>query len=140
MSSQKEYMAADLRGPLDVWVPTGRTGQFGPIPHCQVVALNLTASGVAQQFDLSASGFFGALNYTERFVRMIPESTGHIWYLWSVATGSKVDNTKTGGQTGVAAFLPSLTYTDELPAGQFLVIQPQGTGIVRLWITNRANV
>lgn len=136
MSSEKQYMAADLRGPQNVWIPTGRPI---PNPECEIVALNLTASGVSQVFDMNGTGAFGGSRWQKKFLRMIPESTGHIWYMWSSATGT-VDNSKTGGQSGVAALLPSLTYTDELPAGRYLIIQPQGTGIVRVWVTNRENV
>lgn len=134
MSAEKQYMAADLRGPLDVWVPTG--AHKPPPPQCEIVAL-VVASGVAQQFDLSAPGFFGGPKFERKFVRMISETAGNCYYFWSAATGSVLNSAATGGGTGVCAFLPSQVYTDELPAGQYLLIQPQNAGVVRVWVTNR---
>lgn len=143
--SEKEYLAADLRGPLNTWISTATglvpTGTIPiprnkPLPACDIVAL-VVPSGVSKQFDLQATGFFGGAHYHTRFIRMIPESSGDIYYAWAVATGTTIDKNATGGATGVCAFLPSKTYTDELPAGRFLVIQPSTSGVVRLWITNR---
>lgn len=140
MSSHKEYLAADLRGPHLTWRSTGTGAASGvraePLPGCEIVALNLTASGVFQQFDLQATGFFGTDKYMNRFVRIVSESAGNIWYGWANATGLIVDKNATGGGTGVAGFLASGDTSDELPAGRYIVIQPTGVGIVRVWITN----
>ncbi len=141
----KLEMSADLRGPLNTWVSTATTmvpsGQSlpprdKPVPGCQIVAL-LVAAGVSQQFDLTQTGLFGDSMYQAKFVRMISESAGNFHYAWSIQTGTAIDRTATGGATGVAAFWPSLTPLDELPAGQFLNIQAASAGIIRLWITNR---
>jgi hypothetical protein len=151
MSSEKEYMAADLRGPLNTWVSTATsmmatgasppggaalTVRDQPLPACQIVAL-VVASGVSQQFDLQATGFFGSTAYLGRFIRAVPESCGDTWYAWASATGTSIDKNATGGATGVAAFIPSKTYSDELPAGRYLLLQPTNAGVFRLWITNR---
>ena len=40
------------------------------------------------------------------------------------------------GQVENPAFLAAGDKSDELPAGQYLVIQPTAVGIVRVWITN----
>lgn len=142
--NEKLYMAADLRGPRSVWDSTSTnvaTGagliphKYAP-PHAEIVSLVIT-TGVSQQFDLQATGFFGDALYQQTFVRMISESAGDIWYAWHRTTGVKVDFTATGGATGVGAFLPSKTYTDELPAGRYLSVQSILNGVVRLWITNR---
>lgn len=144
MSTEKQYQAADLRGPVNVWISTATsvaTGQIQPRqnpPICEIVAL-LVASGVSQQFDLTQTGMFGSTNFTSRFVRLISETAGNIHYAWQTQTGVTIDRNATGGGTGVAAFLPSLTYSDELPGGQYLAIQPATGGIVRLWITNRTD-
>lgn len=143
----KSYMAADLRGPLNVCYSTATSISTGinqpgardePMPAVQIVAL-LVASGVSQQFDLQATGFFGSAKYQERFVRMISETAGAFHYAWAQATGASIDRTATGGGTGVAAWWPSATPTDELPAGRWLNIQPASSGIIRLWITNRSD-
>jgi len=143
--SEIEYQAADLRGPVNTWVSTasGMGAPTGPnqvrtraLPSCEIVAL-LCASGVSQQFDLQATGFFGDAMYSGKFVRMIGESTGDAHYAWATSTGCAIDRTATGGATGVAAFLASRTATDELPGGRFLLVQPSTTGIFRVWITNR---
>jgi hypothetical protein len=144
MSSEKEYMAADLRGPLNTWfstatgVATGATAmpREQPLPACQIVAL-VVASGISTQFDLSQSGYFGSNHYQEKFVRMISESAGDMYYAWAQVTGTSITGAATAGQTGVAAFLPSRTYTDELPAGRFLTLQGTSSGVFRIWITNR---
>lgn len=141
MSSEKELKAADLRGPLLTWRSTATGASTGvraeTLPGCEIIALNLTASGVSQQFGpLGASGLFGNDKYLSRFVRMISESAGNIWYGWANSTGLLVDKNATGGGTGVSAFLASGDKTDELPAGQYIVIQPTTPGIVRVWITN----
>lgn len=141
MSSHKEYLAADLRGPLLTWRSTATGAATGvraeTPPGCEIVALNLTASGVAQQFGpLGATGLFGNDKYLQRFVRIISESAGNIWYGWANSTGLLVDKNATGGGTGVAAFLASGDKSDELPAGQYIVIQPTSVGLVRIWITN----
>lgn len=133
-------MAADLRGPSLTWRSTATGSASGarnnPLPGCEIVALSLSASGVSQQFDLSASGMFGNDAYVDRFVRIISESAGNIWYGWARATGLLVDKNATGGGTGVAGFLASGDKSDELPAGRYIVIQPTAVGIVRIWITN----
>jgi hypothetical protein len=158
--SEKQYMAADLRGPLNVWQSSATaiaTAMFGcpspsgiavvPRQEPQILAVNV-ASGVSQQIDLSPSGgfgpsggstgsWFGSSLYQEKFVRMIPESCGDTWYAWAAATGTQIDKNATGGATGVCAFLPSKVSTDELPAGRYLNLQPANSGIFRIWITNR---
>lgn len=143
--SDKQYLAADLRGPVNTWVstatgmgaPTGPNQvRARPLPSCEIVAL-LCSSGVSQQFDLQATGFFGDELYKEKFVRMIGETTGDVHYAWTTSTGCTIDRTATGGATGVSAYLVSKTATDELPGGRFLVVQPATTGILRVWITNR---
>jgi hypothetical protein len=134
MSSDKEYMAADLRGPYTVNTPTGPHG-FRP-PLTAICVCSLGASGVAQQFDLQATGMFGGDHYRGRFVRMISETAGDLWYAWAGVTGAIVDHTVAGGGTGACAYLPALTPTDELPSGQFLVIQARGQGVVRIWLTS----
>lgn len=140
MSSHKEYLSADLRGPHLTWRSTATGAATGvrnnPLPGCEIVALSLSASGVSQQFDLQATGFFGTEKYLDRFVRIISESAGNIWYGWSSATGLLVDKNATGGGTGVSGFLASGDKSDELPAGRYIVIQPTAVGIVRIWITN----
>lgn len=135
MSAEKVYMAADLRGPLDVWHPTG--AERPAPPECEIVSLAV-ASGVAQQFDMQASGFFGGTRFLKKFVRMTSETAGNAYYFWSAATGSVLNSSATGGGTGVCAILYSQTYTDELPAGRYLVVQPQNAGVIRVWITNRS--
>lgn len=75
--SEKQYMAADLRGPLNTWTSTDPgavpSGVFPPrdrpLPSCQIVAL-LVASGVSQQFDLTATGMFGDDLYQQKFLRL----------------------------------------------------------------------
>jgi len=142
--NEKLYMAADLRGPRNTWESTATSVATGPnqvvrkepLPHCEIVALVVT-TGTSQQFDLQATGFFGDAYYQQTFVRMISESAGDIWYAWHRTTGSTISNVATGGATGVCAFLPSKTYTDELAAGRYLSIQTILNGVVRLWITNR---
>jgi hypothetical protein len=142
--SEKIYMAADLRGPRNVWESTATNIATGPdqvikkyqAPHAEIVALVVT-TGASQQFDLQATGFFGDATYQQRFVRIISESAGDIWYAWHRSTGTTLNFNATGGATGVAAFLPSKTYTDELPGGRYLSIQSILVGVVRLWITNR---
>lgn len=159
MSSEKQYMAADLRGPLTVhastatgMVPSGMPppAKMRNVPSgyaAQIVAL-LVASGISQCFDLATGmgtsggtgcGGFGWDGYTQRFVRMVPESCGDTWYAWSQGTGTIVDRTATGGGTGVCAFIPGRAYTDELPAGRFLSIQASTAGIFRIWVTNRVD-
>jgi len=145
--SEKEYAAADLRGPVNTWVSTA-TGMVpsgtnqppraNPLPNCEIVAL-LCSSGVSQQFDLQATGFFGGSQYQGKFVRMISESAGAVHYAWATSTGCSIDRTATGGATGVSAWLSSGTPTDELPGGRYLLIQPASTGVFRVWITNRTS-
>lgn len=106
-----------------------------PVPESEIVVLNVN-SGVSQQFDLQGSGFFGGRTHRNKFVRMVSESAGNIHYAYFQSTGGSIDRTATGGGSGAAAWVASQIPTDEVPAGRFIVIQPQTNGVVRMWITN----
>lgn len=172
--TQKEYLAADLRGPLNVWVSSGPSGMnssgwtpyhpsgFGqndPIYPAQPsgtggvgggaskvvstlgrqICVLSVASGVSQQIDLMASGNFGDDKYFGKFVRIVSETAGNFHYSWFQASGGVIDRTATlpGSGTGACAYVQSTDRIDEMPAGRYFVVQPQNTGIIRIWITNR---
>ena len=162
----KEYLAADLRGPLNTWIATNPSGltpsgwtqyhpsgfgandpryQAQPSGNTKVIStlgrqicVLSVSSGISQQIDLTASGHFGDDKYLSRFVRIVSETAGNFHYAWFQASGGIIDRTATtpGSGTGACAYVLSTDRIDELPAGRYFVVQPAATGIIRIWITN----
>ena len=136
MSSEKEYKAADLRGPFNAFSAVPFVGQPNGGTKAEIVAINI-AGTTSTSYDLASSTYFNGDHYQDRFVRIISESAGNFWYYWSSVNGDTVDKTATGQGATVAGYWPSATPLDEMPGGRYLVIQAQQAWLIRVWISNR---
>lgn len=130
MSTTREFQAADIKGPFNA---------ISKIPREQgteVIVINV-ADAASHVYDVSSATYFNSTRYQSRFVRIISEGAGDIWYYWSSVNTDTVSKTATDNTAGtVPGYLPSKVYSDEVPSGQYLVMQAAQAGIVRIWISS----
>ena len=127
-NSGKEQMAADRRGPKQAV-----TGQETPQKIC------IAGSGASQNVDLSsasAPACFGSIQYMDRYVTISVEGGASFWWYWSSSGADTIDKTATGNGATVGAFCPSGILQDELPMGQFLVIQTSAAANIHIWLSS----
>lgn len=126
--SGKTQMAADRRGP--------RQNVTGKEPIWKIC---IAGTGATQNLDLtsaSAPACFGGSHYMDRYVTISVEGGASFWWYWSDSGADTVDKTATGNGATVGAFCPSGILQDELPTGQFLVIQTSAAANIHIWISS----
>lgn len=111
---------ADVRGPR---LPL-TTSSDKPEKIAIVVADALT-----HVYDLASSTYFNGSQYLDRICSIVGDGV-KIYYYWAQENGTTVDKTATGNGTTVAALIPADTIKDEIPAGQYLVMQLSAAGTV----------
>lgn len=130
MSSTREFQAADIKGPFNT--KSKISGDGSP----EMIVIN-AADAATHSYDLSSSTYFNNQKYQSRFVKLVSESAGDIWYFWSSVNTDSVDKTATDNTSGhVGGYLASKIERDEVPSGQYLVMQAAQAGIVRIWISS----
>lgn len=96
----------------------------------------VVADALTHPYDLSSATYFNGEKYKDRVVSIIGEGVG-VYYYWSDNAADTVDKTASGNGATVGAYAPPNVRYDEIPAGQYLIMQLSAAGTVRIWISNQ---